>query len=172
MNENQTAQERVPEKDHPASLDHILKEYESKVLSTRTQLEVPTADIKDRKPIPQRPGILRLPCETFPEDRDPVREDILPLSKRGVPPGARWTKIDRKLVDPEALEQGGERFEDRGDYVIVLRVLTREEVELYATRTQEIRDMQSRSLPKPDTSFMNGRSLFLCMTNYVTVELM
>ncbi|KAJ5851770.1 uncharacterized protein N7529_011155 [Penicillium soppii] len=59
-------------------------------------------------------------------------------------PRARWTKIDRRLVNPEALEAGNERFEERSDYVIVLRVLTKEEIQLYAVKTQEIRDTRHK----------------------------
>jgi hypothetical protein len=42
-------------------------------------------------------------------------------------------------VNPEALNVGHERFEERSDYVIVLRVLTKEEIQAYAVKTQEIR---------------------------------
>lgn len=97
---------------------------------------------KEEKPDIKPKGILRPPREKFPEDPAPVREGVAPLKdagKKGIPPGARWTKIDRKLVNPEALEQGNERFEERADYVIVLRVLAKEEIEAYAKRTQEIR---------------------------------
>lgn len=60
-------------------------------------------------------------------------------TKKGIPPGARWTKIDRRLVNPEALDEAKERFEERLDCVIVLRVLTREEIQKLADRTREIR---------------------------------
>ena len=78
----------------------------------------------------------------FQKIRLPVREGVAPLKdagKKGIPPNARWTKIDRKLVNPEALDMGNERYEERIDYVIVLRVLTKEEIEQYAKKTQEIR---------------------------------
>jgi hypothetical protein len=87
-------------------------------------------------------GILRPPREKFPEDPSPVREGVAPLKdakKDGVPPDARWTKISRKLVNPAALEAGKERFEEREDFVIVLRVLSRDEVQGYAEVTQRIR---------------------------------
>jgi len=61
--------------------------------------------------------------------------------KDGVPPDARWTKISRKLVNPEALEAGKERYEAREDFVIVLRVLSRDEVQAYAEVTERIRGM-------------------------------
>lgn len=87
-------------------------------------------------------GILKPPRESFPEEPNPVREGVAPLKdahKKGIPPGARWTKIGRRLVNPAALEAGNERYEERADYVIVLRVLTKEEIEAYALKTQEIR---------------------------------
>ena len=87
-------------------------------------------------------SILRAPRQKFPEDPAPVREGVAPLKdagKKGIPPNARWTKIDRKLVNPEALEAGNERYEERVDYVIVLRVLKKEEIEQYAAKTQELR---------------------------------
>ncbi|KAE8348528.1 hypothetical protein BDV28DRAFT_88083 [Aspergillus coremiiformis] len=88
-------------------------------------------------------GILKTPTDKFPEEPNPVREGVAPLKdahKKGIPPGARWTKIDRRLVNPAALEAGRERFEERSDYVIVLRVLSKEEIQAYAVKTQEIRD--------------------------------
>ncbi|KAI9045319.1 uncharacterized protein KD926_008745 [Aspergillus affinis] len=88
-------------------------------------------------------GILKAPKEKFPEEPNPVREGVAPLKdahKKGIPPGARWTKVDRRLVNPAALEAGQERFEERPDYVIVLRVLSKEEIQAYAVKTQEIRD--------------------------------
>ncbi|KAI9676469.1 MAG: hypothetical protein M1817_000626 [Caeruleum heppii] len=102
----------------------------------------PPREDKAKAPIK---GILREPREKFPEDPAPIREGVAPLKealkdgKKGIPPGARWTKIDRKLVNPAALEEAHERFEERLDHVIVLRVLTREEIEAFAARTQEIR---------------------------------
>lgn len=88
-------------------------------------------------------GILRQPRERFPEDPMPIREGVAPhkdAKKDGIPPDARWTKISRRLVNPEALEKGMERYEAREDFVIVLRVLTKEEVQGYANLTQRIRE--------------------------------
>lgn len=77
----------------------------------------------------------------------PVHEGPPPLTdaeKRGIPPTARWTKIARKLVNPEALDTGNERYEERGDYIIVLRVLTYDMIEAYALKTEEIRAKRER----------------------------
>jgi hypothetical protein len=101
----------------------------------------PPRDKTDEKPVK---GILRQPREKFPEDPAPIREGVAPLKdakKDGVPPDARWTKISRKLVNPEALEAGKERFEAREDFVIVLRVLSKDEVQGYAEVTQRIRGL-------------------------------
>ena len=88
-------------------------------------------------------GILKKPrLVPFPEDPNPTREGVAPLKdagKDGVPVGARWTKISRVLVNPEALEKAHERFEERDDYVIVLRVVTREEIQKFAEKTRELR---------------------------------
>ena len=58
----------------------------------------------------------------------------------------RWTKIDRKLVSPEALDIGNERYEERSEHVIVLRVLTKDEIESYALKTREIREKRMERL--------------------------
>jgi hypothetical protein len=60
-----------------------------------------------------------------------------------IPPGARWTKISRKLVDLEALDLANEDYEAREDFVIVMRVLTRDEVQEYAVVTQRLRGLWS-----------------------------
>lgn len=89
-------------------------------------------------------SILKRPTPKFPEDSNNIREGVAPLKdaklgNKGIPPGARWTKIDRRLVNPEALEAAQERFEERQDCVIVLRVLTKEEIQKLADRTRGIR---------------------------------
>ncbi len=113
-------------------------------IENNRQRQVRVVTPTDEKPEPPVvKSILRPPREKFPEDPAPVREGVAPLKdagKKGIPPNARWTKIDRKMVNPEALEQGNERYEERVDYVIVLRVLTKEEIQEYAAKTQEIRD--------------------------------
>ncbi|KAL2757736.1 hypothetical protein ACRALDRAFT_2025463 [Sodiomyces alcalophilus JCM 7366] len=89
-------------------------------------------------------GILKQPRK-FPEEENPVREGVAPHKDdkklREVPPNARWTKISRRVVNPEALTIGKERFEVRDDFVIVLRVLSQEEIQAYATATTQLRGM-------------------------------
>ncbi|KAF2759042.1 hypothetical protein EJ05DRAFT_330267 [Pseudovirgaria hyperparasitica] len=89
-------------------------------------------------------GILRRPTEKFPEDPNPIREGVAPLKDakvgKDIPPNARWTRIDRRLVNPEALKEAKERFEERLDCVIVLRVLSKDDIQKLADRTMEIRE--------------------------------
>lgn len=98
-----------------------------------------------KKPEEKAPvkGILRQPREKFPEDPSHIREGVAPLkgANKDIPPDKRWTKIDRRLVNPDALEAGKERYEARDDFVIVLRVLSKEEIQAYAVATQQIRGM-------------------------------
>lgn len=100
----------------------------------------PPRDRRDDKPLR---GILKQPSARFPEEANPIREGVAPHKEdkklKEVPPGARWTKINRKVVNPEALTIGKERFEERDDFVIVLRVLSKEEIQAYAAATQVLR---------------------------------
>ncbi|KAH6894159.1 hypothetical protein B0T10DRAFT_398526 [Thelonectria olida] len=101
----------------------------------------PPRDKKDEKPLK---GILKAPKVSFPEDPNPIREGVAPHKEdkkiKEAPPGAKWTKISRKIVNPEALTIGKERFEIRDDFVIVLRVLSKEEIQAYASATQVLRE--------------------------------
>ena len=111
----------------------VLDERQVRVVS-------PPREKEEKRPIK---GILKQPSSKFPEDPNPVREGVAPhrddKSKSNVPPDARWTKINRSLVNPEALSIGKERFEVRDDFVIVLRVLSKEEIQTYAAATAELR---------------------------------
>ncbi|CAK7264826.1 hypothetical protein SEPCBS57363_001277 [Sporothrix epigloea] len=124
--------------------------------SVLVRLVSPPRDSDERRPVK---SILKAPKDKFPEDANPIREGVAPhkddkSKQQGVPPGARWTRISRKLVNPEALTIGKERFEVRDDFVIVLRVLSREEIEAYTIATAQIRDQHrkeyDRSLQQRD----------------------
>lgn len=94
-------------------------------------------------PPPAPKSILRKPRDKFPEHPDTVREGVAPhkeMPKKDVPANARWTKINRKLVNPEALEQDGIRFNEYVDHVIVLKAMDLEEIEKYTRKTAEIRE--------------------------------
>jgi len=133
----------------------------------RPPLRVVTPANEERsEPKPAPKGILRKPREQFPEYPATVREGVAPHKddkKKDVPPNARWTKIDRRLVNPEALEQDGIRFNEFVDHVIVLKVMDREEIEKYTQKTAEIRanrrlltgpETHAPPPPQPDQSFV------------------
>lgn len=102
-------------------------------------------------------GILRKPTDKFPEDPNPVREGVT-IHKDSkdkapdIPKDARWTKIDRRIVNPEALDEAKERYEERQDFVIVLRPISREEIQKLADRTKEIRGTD----PLPGVDIFRG----------------
>ncbi|EJP67049.1 uncharacterized protein BBA_04342 [Beauveria bassiana ARSEF 2860] len=110
----------------------------------------PPRDRRDDKPLK---GILKQPSASFPEEANPIREGVAPHKEdkklKEVPPGARWTRINRRIVNPEALRVGQERFEERDDFVIVLRVLSKEEIQAYAAATQVLRERR-RNRDNPD----------------------
>jgi hypothetical protein len=113
----------------------------------QVRLVSPPRDKQDEKPLK---GILKHPSPSFPEEPNPVREGVAPHKEdkkvKEAPPGAKWTKISRKVVNPEALTIGKERFEVRDDFVIVLRVLSKEEIQAYASATQVLRGTLATSL--------------------------
>ena len=132
------------ENGHPHRHRSRSRYYDRLHSDTKAEQKLDLAQTKESDAPPK--GILKPPRDKFPEEPNPVREGVAPLKdahKKGIPPGARWTKIDRRLVNPAALETGQERFEERSDYVIVLRVLSKEEIQSYAVKTQEIRGMRS-----------------------------
>lgn len=91
-------------------------------------------------------GILRAPREKFPEHLLLNREVVAPrkCTRKGVPdeipPDAKWTRIRRELVNPEALE-AGKRFKAREGSIIILRVLSWVEIQGYANATNIIRGL-------------------------------
>ena len=122
---------------------------------------VTPANEEKSEPKPPPKGILRKPREQFPEYPTTVREGVAPHKddrKKDVPPNARWTKIDRRLVNPEALEADGIRFNEFVDHVIVLKVMDREEIEKYTRKTAEIRENRRR-LMGPEVQAMPPPSL-------------
>lgn len=140
---------RTSEKDSYSDDSSSSSSEDSNTETTSTkkdrQVRVVSPSRESPPPEPLIKGILRPPRPSFPEDPAPVREGVAPpkgAGKKGIPANARWTKIHRRLVNPEALERGKERFElaENPDSVIVLRVLTQEEIHGYAAETARIRE--------------------------------
>ena len=113
-----------------------LKALRKELISKDTALKATPKEPRQVK------GILRAPREKFPEDPILIREGAAQLKgakKGGIPRDAIWTVICRKLVNPKALEAGKEIFEAREDVVIVMRVLSKDEIQDYAEITRRIR---------------------------------
>ena len=60
-----------------------------------------------------------------------------------IQPDARWTKISKTLVDPRVLDDGDERYEEKTHDILVSRVLTKEEIDHYTSKTQEIKKAEA-----------------------------
>ncbi|KAL2070996.1 hypothetical protein VTL71DRAFT_14022 [Oculimacula yallundae] len=77
----------------------------------------------------------------FPDDLPPITIDgfLKDTKNYNVPSDAKWTKINRVLVSPTALEAGNEDFQANKDLVIVHRVLSRVELRGYVEATQRLR---------------------------------
>ena len=86
-------------------------------------------------------SVLKAPSTRFSGDSNELGEDGASpkLKPKDIPENATWTKIDRRLVSPQALDHGYERYEVRPGYVLVLRVLSRDEIENYAELTRMMR---------------------------------
>ena len=97
-------------------------------------LRPPNRNSRDDAEQPEIPGT------PGPSNRTP-RDNFEARKQEGIPANARWTKISNTLVSPEALDLGHERYDLREHFVIVLRVLTRDEVQEYAEMTQRIRGL-------------------------------
>ncbi|KAI2617113.1 hypothetical protein GGR54DRAFT_213225 [Hypoxylon sp. NC1633] len=159
--EKSVARDPTPERETVASTSSSRHPIESReesrgrevALTQKEEKQVrvlsPPREKPEHKPIK---GILKAPSAKFPEEDNPIREGVAPhkddKTKKDVPAGARWTKINRKLINPAALEIGKERYEVRDDFVIVLRVLSKEEIQAYATATAQIREAKRKEIEK------------------------
>lgn len=77
----------------------------------------------------------------------PQRYSRLAPDEKGndIPLDAKWTRIKRTLVSPAVLEKAGVRYEARPEFVAVLGVLSREQIERFARESAEIRRARERS---------------------------
>ncbi|KAF1850975.1 uncharacterized protein K460DRAFT_382512 [Cucurbitaria berberidis CBS 394.84] len=61
------------------------------------------------------------------------------------PSGARWTRIDKRLIDAQVLLEAEEEFDDTEEGFVVHRVLRRGEVRTWAEKTRERRNRPASS---------------------------
>ncbi|ORY02187.1 hypothetical protein BCR34DRAFT_88313 [Clohesyomyces aquaticus] len=83
--------------------------------------------------------LAREPVDNLDDPKEPSSLNVRSSIGKEIPPDATWTKIDRRLVNPEALQEAKESWEERDDCLIVLRILTHDEIQKLADRTREIR---------------------------------
>jgi hypothetical protein len=101
---------------------------------------------------PSRPGAIPIPSANLRNSSErfgasPASEPTrLAPDEHGneIPPDAKWTRINRRLVSPEVLEQDHRRYEACPEWVAVLGVLSRAEIESYAARSAELREARRR----------------------------
>ncbi|CZT01032.1 uncharacterized protein RAG0_08861 [Rhynchosporium agropyri] len=93
---------------------------------------------------------------TFPKANIPIK--LAPDAHGNeIGPDAKWTKINRRLVSLEVLSQDGRRFEARPDFVAILGVLSRVEIESLASRSHALRQaryqqhQRTQSMPRPSS---------------------
>ena len=68
-----------------------------------------------------------------------------------IPKVAKWTKISRRLLNPEALERVSKRDKVRNNFVVVFGVVTKQEIHDFTISTQSIcaeRDAGERRVAK------------------------
>ncbi|KAB8246407.1 hypothetical protein BDV35DRAFT_228751 [Aspergillus flavus] len=100
-----------------------------------------TSQITSEDPNSPPKGILKPLRYRFLEEPYPFRQGLPSSSNtENISPDGRYTNLDRRLVNPEALKLGGERSEERSGYVRVSRYLSKEEIQAYAIRTHKLRD--------------------------------
>ncbi|KAH7416641.1 hypothetical protein BKA64DRAFT_636042 [Cadophora sp. MPI-SDFR-AT-0126] len=92
-------------------------------------------------------GSIGSPSATSTIQRSPLMTLAPDEFGNRIPEDAKWTKINRRLVSPEVLEQDHKRYEARPDFVFILGLLTRTEIEDYAARTHVIRAARKARFP-------------------------
>jgi hypothetical protein len=97
-----------------------------------------TAIIRDApsfKDTPPSPTLA--PSSTSPLHLDTLNlDDFFSYSN---PSGARWTRLDKRLIDAAVLIAAEEEYEDVGDSLVVHRVLRRGEIRQWAEESEEVR---------------------------------
>lgn len=127
----------------PASAKYIAYEQHCIIL--------PPLEHRDERPVK---GILHVSKDKSLDDPAPIYEGVAPFKapENDIPPTGRLSLTIRKLVSPEALELGKERFEAANDSVIVHRLLWKEDIQGYADATGETRSKHEESHEKTRVS--------------------
>lgn len=122
--------------------------------SSPTEPSLPISPASTSQPVPMPPR--HVPSIASPPPAYGASPAVAPVPPPGhklapdaygmvIPPDATWTKINRRLVSPEVLEQAGVRYEARPLFVAVLGVLSKADIAEYARRSAEVRSGRARS---------------------------
>ncbi|KAI9734414.1 MAG: hypothetical protein M1818_006802 [Claussenomyces sp. TS43310] len=149
---------KVEGRPHPHSLDERGQSLSGSPLSYRsaTSFDESARSVPHRqrptvpesasydKPVPMPPSALELPTPNPIGRRSPR----LAADQYGqeIPPDAKWTQVRRSLISPEVLAQDGRRYEARSDFVAILGVLSRKDIEAYVARTAALREARARQM--------------------------
>ncbi|KAB8300484.1 hypothetical protein EYC80_000650 [Monilinia laxa] len=79
-----------------------------------------------------------------PDATMPLKRLAPDLYGNEISPDAKWTKVKRSLISPEVLNQDGRRYEARPEFVAILGILTKEEIQNYASRSHILREERWR----------------------------
>ncbi|KAJ8068643.1 hypothetical protein OCU04_002345 [Sclerotinia nivalis] len=100
-------------------------------------------DLSDRQPSPK--------INTPVTETSPRHDSTIPMARLApdsygneIPPDAKWTKVKRSLISSEVLNQDGRRYEARPEFVAILGILTKDEIQNYASRSYTLREERWR----------------------------
>ncbi|CZR35671.1 uncharacterized protein FPRO_00206 [Fusarium proliferatum ET1] len=102
------------------------------------------------------PSYVSLPTHKRNNDRPGLAQSSRHMAPdqygRKIADDAHWTKISRKLVSVEVLQQAGVRYEARPDYVAILGNLSREQV------AKLVHDSEATITSRPPPPYLEGGS--------------
>jgi len=125
-------------------------------LSLETSSEVPQEEREAIKPLPaSSSAVIRdvtdfndtPPSPTTEPSSSTTTSKSLDLSQINIDDffsyrptsGVRWTRIDKRLVEPAVLDAAGEEFDDMGDKIVVHRQIRRGEIRRWAEESMKMR---------------------------------
>ncbi|TGO24580.1 hypothetical protein BPAE_0099g00160 [Botrytis paeoniae] len=105
------------------------------------RFDLPDANQSSKTHTPSSGNIPRDSTIPIPIPTSILKSKIAPDSSgHEIPQGAKWTKVKRSLISPEVLMKDGRRFEARPEFVAILGILTKEEIQQYAERSHVLRE--------------------------------
>ncbi|TGO87616.1 hypothetical protein BPOR_0214g00020 [Botrytis porri] len=120
------------------SLDPVQK---SSPRTSGVRFDLPDESSKNHKSTPSTGNNPHDSTIPIPIPTSILKSKIAPDSSgHEIPQDAKWTKVKRSLISPEVLMKDGRRFEARPEFVAILGILTKEEIQQYAERSHILRE--------------------------------